>query len=185
MKKYINLLPPAEQKQFKLVKVRLLFLHFAWFLVGSVIVLCLLLLGADFWLRRELNDVTRQVETQSEALQKIKSSRLSEQAERLNLSLENFQILKSSRQSWSKIFMELASILPQNITLDNVAVNRSDKKIEISGRAGSRESVLALRRKILESAYFVNVNFPLSNLEKAQNVPFKYRFYYKPELLLP
>ncbi len=183
MKRYINLLPPTEQKQLKLLKVRLQFLHFAWLLTGGLLLLALLLLGTELWQRQELNKVTKEVESQNQILREIQASTLPKRVEKFNLNLENFQVLGKKHQNWSAIFIELARLTPEDASLDSVIVSRLDQKIEITGRARTRESMLAFRNSLLGSKYFTNVNFPLTNLEKAQNVPFKYRFYFKPETL--
>lgn len=183
MKRLVNLLPPQEQKQIKLQEVQNQLLSFGIWLFLSFLVLAVLLFVGRFFLRTELRLVFDQVAAEARILSEIRKGGLRNEIEAFNHNLENFQLLQEKHENFSKILMELGRILPSDVTIDKLVINRNDKKIEISGRAGTRVSILKLRENILASPYFTNVNFPLANLERPTDVTWRYRFYFDPTKL--
>lgn len=183
MKRFINLLPPEDQKQIRLAKLNTELISFGVWFGLSLLVLVALLFAGQIFLKAELNVSADHLAVKSQELDKLEQGSLKKQVEDFNLGLENFQKLEGAHENWSAILMELARLLPPGVTLDSVAVARDERKIEIAGRASTRTSALLLRTNIIASPYFVNVNFPLANLEKSIDVPWKYRFYFRPEEL--
>ena len=183
VKKTINLLPPAEQKQLKLMKLGREIQDFATWLILSVVLLSTCLLFTQWFLADEVAVTRDQATTQNNHLNQIFTSSLKQNIEKINLAVLNFQTASAQHQAWSPMLGELAQILPADVTVDSLSFSRADRKIELSGRAAHRNSVLTLRENILNSEYFQKVNFPLTNLERAVNVSWKFRFYVKPEKL--
>ncbi len=179
IKKYINLLPPEELK-FKAQRefARQLWLFGVVFL-ASLVALAAVLFGAEVYLQRQLRMKSEAIAVRSAELTSLEESQLQDELGTINRNLENFQILQREQMKWSGAFEELAQLLPRGLTLDSLIFTREEKKIEIAGRAATREEVLALRENLLASQHFKGVNFPLQNLERARDVPWRYRFYLK------
>lgn len=180
MKKFVNLLPPEEQKQLKLQELNRELLSFAFWLGLSFLVFIALLYAGRVFLRSELAATTQQVAAETTALTDLQEAGLPAEVEKFNLNLANFRTLTAKHETLAPVLLELAQLLPPDLTLSSLSLERKSRKVEIAGRAGSRKSVLILRRNLLTSPSFSNVNFPLSNLEKATDLPFSYRFYLKP-----
>lgn len=183
MKKNINLLPPSEQKKIKLIRVGEELRDFAIWVTLSLLILGGFLFAAIIFLKEELSSINDQIESQQQILGNIQSTQIRADIDRFNDGLSNFAKISSVSEQWSKALAELASLLPRDMTIDTLDITRSDKKFEIKGRAGNRNSVLKLRQNLLNSEYFAGVNFPLANLEKSRDVPWSYRFYVKTEKL--
>jgi len=183
MKKSINLLPPPEQKKIKLIRMSEEIRDFAIWLTLSLFILGGFLFAAIVFLKEELSSVSEQITSQQEVLGNIQSTQIKGDIDRFNEGLTNFTTIRSESEQWSKALAELASLLARDVTIDGLDITRADKKFEIKGRAGNRNSVLKLRQDLLNSEYFGGVNFPLANLEKARDTDWSYRFYVKTEKL--
>lgn len=183
MKHYINLLPPVEQQLLKVAETSAQVRDFGVLLGISLVVLSGFLFAAKIFLNEQLESSVAQLATETETLAWLESTSARKAVEALNLDLENFQLLEARAEKWSRVLIELARRLPADMTLDNLTIDRSSLRVEAAGRAGTRTSVLRFRETLLDSEYFANVNFPLSNLERSRNVPWQYRFQIKPEKL--
>ncbi|MDP3993832.1 MAG: hypothetical protein Q8P75_02520 [bacterium] len=182
-KRYINLLPPEEQKHIRLEGLNYAVASFGVRVLLSFVFFIAFIFGAQIILNQEIDDLNEQVAARSRELQNIKQPAVQKEIEALNRNLDNLQALLPSGEDWTPILVEFARLLPADLTVDSILITREDGKIEVAGHGDTRESALKLRDNLLESRYFKDVNFPLSNLEKARNVDWKYRFYYNPEKL--
>ena len=178
VKRYINLLPPEEQKRVKLEALNFAVAGFGVWVLLSLVFFITLIFAAQVLLNQEIDDVNRQVAARQRELQNIKQPAAQKEIELLNRNSANLQALLPAHQDWTPILVELAAAVPSDLIVDSLVITREDRKIEITGHGATRESVLKLRESLHASSYFRNVNFPLSNLEKARNVEWKYRLYY-------
>ena len=181
--KYINLLPPAEQQKNKVEDVSRQIQDFGIWIVLSLAVLAVVFFVAELFLRGQMQSAAENMAAATGSLNSIHSSSVKKEVEIFNKNLNNFQSLGKQHENWSRIFNELALALPVDVIVDSLVIDREGHKVEAAGHAGKRTSVLKLRQNILASEYFTNINFPLSNLEKAAGPAWKYRFYIKPEKL--
>lgn len=179
MKKNVNLLPPEEQEQIALEQSNFRIIKFGMWWVSSLLLLLVVLLASQFVLSQTAKSTDDQVAAQKLVLAAVERTAVLKQAESVNNTIANFQSLSAQDLRFSPFLIEFAKLLPVDVTIDTLIVSRSTKKVEVSGRAGTRESVLRLRENILGSKYFENVNFPLENLESARDVNWKYKFYLK------
>lgn len=179
MKKSINLLPPAEQKEIKLLEASREVRDFGIWLVVSLAALAALLFVTRIFLSAELASVAGQQAASAAALENLQGGALRQEIELFNKDLANFKKLEEHETSLAPVLREFGRLLPPDLTLDSLNITRADGKVEVSGRGGTRTSVLRLRQLLLDSEYFENVNFPLANLERAGDTPWKYRFYIK------
>lgn len=178
MKRFINLLPPDEQRQIANIATNAQVLRFGLWLMVSFAVLIAALLAARFVLLRQMSSVAADLAAVTETLRTLETSQLRQDLERFNLDLRNFSALSKAQQQWSGVLEDFQKLLPADLTVDSFSLGTGEK-IEVAGRGGTRKSVLQLRQNILQSSSFVNVNFPLKNLERAVDAPWSYRFYVK------
>ena len=132
-------------------------------------------------MRGELLSSAEQLAAQQSLMGSAETANLKKDVETFNKAMANFQKLSAGQQQYSVLLREIANLLPADLTVDRLTISADDHKIELGGRGGSRDSVLALRARLVDSAYFKNVNFPLANLQRAQDVSWSYRFYFLPE----
>lgn len=183
MKRYINLLPPEQQKNIRLARVNSQVLSFVIWLILSILIFATVLFASFLVLRQRLESLQGEIAEQTKTLEELKETSVRKEVEIFSSNLKNFDVLQKSQDGWSRVLEEIARGLPADMTIDTMSINRADRKVELSGRGGSRNSVLQYRKTLIASANFVNLNFPLANLEKSKDLSWKYRFYVKPEFL--
>lgn len=183
MKQYINLLPPEQQRSIRLTRLNSQVMSFGVWFILSLLVFATVLFASFLVLRQRLDAMEQEVAVQSKALDELKDTAVRKEVENFSQNLKNFETLLKARDNWSGILQELARNLPPDMAVDSLSVNRADRKIELGGRAATRSSVLEFRRHLLDSGHFANINFPLANLEKAENLRWKYRFFVNPAFL--
>jgi hypothetical protein len=183
MKKFVNLLPSDEQKEYKLQLIHTELWSFGFWLGLSFLILAVLIFAAQTFLQEELKISQQRVQTEQIAFNKLQEQGIQKAAGDFNLNLTNFRTLSARHQNLSPVLIEFARLLPAGLTVDSLTISRSSLKVEASGRASDRKSVLQLRQNLLASSYFNNVNFPLLNLEKRTDAVWKFRFYIRPEIL--
>lgn len=183
MKKYINLLPPDYQRDARLGRLNFQILSFGIWSIASLLIFAAILFASFVVLRQRLSGVEQEIVGESKVLDELKETSVRKEVEAYGQNLKNFETLTKARDNWSAVLVELANDLEKDMTLDTLTVGRLDRKVEVAGHAGSRSSVLKFRQSLIASAHFVNVNFPLANLEKPKDLNWKYRFYVKPEFL--
>lgn len=181
MKRYINLLPPEEQKQIALLSKQGLVLRYCGALLISFAAFAAALFGAQFLLAEQLQSVEADLAARTQALHQLETAKVRGEVENFNRDLKNFTIMEKTQDHWSAIFGELAGVLPAGMTIDSIHVvpEGAAIKVAVAGRGGNRAAVLRLRENILLSELFFGVNFPLKNLERPQDTPWTYRFYAK------
>ena len=176
MKKYINLLPPEEQKQIAAAARGAQVLSFGFLILFSVAALAVVLFAYQFWLAAEFAAGESEVHARSRALSELQNSSVQSEIANFNADLKNFSALARTENAWGPALFEIVRVLPADLTVDKMSMN-AEGRVELSGRASARASVLQLRQNILGSEFFANVNFPLKNLEKARDGAWSYKFY--------
>jgi Tfp pilus assembly protein PilN len=182
--KYINLLPKEEQKEIRLEKMNSRLTNlFIWIFI-SLLVLALAFVIARLYLGSAMDRYSNLIEQQKQAVAKQENKEVKDQLLEFNSDLNNLVELNKHHARWSEVMIAFARLVPEDVSIDTFMADRLSGKISIMGFAKNRDSVLALRNNILDSEYFTNINFPLSNLTRPTDVSFKYTFYVKPEMLL-
>jgi len=184
MKKAVNLLPPAEQHELRTAATYAQVVSFGGWLVVSLLVLSLFLFLGRIFLEIETQTVSEQVAAEREGLEKYNVKEFRAEVVAFNKNLSNFQALVEENHNWSQVFLEIGRILPSQVTLDGIMIDGADLKVELNGRAASREAALQLRQNLLQSEFFQRVNFPLDNLENSADLEWSYRFYIRPQALV-
>ena len=182
MKKYINLLPPEEQKGLRYEAIQKQLKRFGFRLLSSFIILAGILFLTDVFLNQELGSVQGELNTENQTLEKLKDPKTQKEIEVFNQNLKNLKFLTAGKEDWSLVLEEFAKVMPKDITVDDFEI-QAGYKVIVKGRAGNRGSVLELRSNLLDSDFFENINFPLANLEKSQNTEWSYSFSVKKDKL--
>ena len=176
MKRNINLLPPEELSQILAIRnSHLLWWSGVWAILSFVVLTILILIG-QVLAARSLEAVSAQVDQKQAQLKNLEERQVPERVLEINDLVANFKKWQSQRKVWSPWLQEYAQLIPADVSINTLTVSRSNGKAEIVGQAGTRAAVLALRENILSSENFININFPLYNLETATRVSWKYRF---------
>jgi uncharacterized membrane protein len=179
--KRINLLPKTQQQELVLLFLsQKILLFWIWIVITLVIFLILTLAGKSY-LSRQLADVSHQVETKKAVLKSSDNELLKQQVGNLNNQILAIKNINAQHYQWAAALIELGNLFAQDLSMDLITVDRATGKVDVKGTAATRESVLKFWSDIHKSTYFKNINFPLSNLNRATNDSFTFSFYLNPE----
>ena len=183
MKKSPNLLPPLEKTNLVWANHHSQISKFGIYLIVSLLV-TIAACGVGFFAVKHNLSASEKllVETQRE-FEQIQETGLAEEIADINLNMGNYGTLSDAHVAWSPVLIEFAKLVPSDVAVTTISIDRETLKVELTGKAALRESVLELRKNIINSTYFHNINFPLFNLESPREVRWKYRFYIRPEIL--
>lgn len=178
----VNLLPPYQKKELEISNLNhLLFFLFSWLAVFLTILLALLL-SAFFSLsillenQHELIDV-RKSDAQTRRLVEIEN-RISQINQRLN----QINLKQKDLVLWTPILEELTKITSSGIYLNSFSYQTGNSQIQLAGWASTRSQLLSFENSLKKSAYFTEVQAPLTNLIKQEDINFSFTF--KPVIIL-
>lgn len=181
--KRINLLPKSEQQEVRLqFFTKQLVVFWLWVLI-SLLLFLIITLVVQSYLKGQVTSIDTQINADRQVLKSSDNEILKQQVGDLNNQISNLKNLSAQHYYWSKALAELGNLLAADMQVDLLSLDRASGKVEIRGTAGTRDSVLKFWSDIHKSAYFKNINFPLSNLEKPVSDSFTFTFYVNPESL--
>ncbi len=175
--RFINLLPKSEQKETQLQFFsRSQTLFWVWVAITLV-----MFLAGTFAARLYLTTIQKQtvkdIVEKQKSLQTSDNEQLKTEVNNINQQIRVIKSLESQHVYWSKGFEELGRLFNPDLQIDLISVDRATGKVELLGKSTNRDSVIAFWSGIHKSKYFKNINFPLSNLERANNTNFTFTFY--------
>lgn len=169
----INLLPPAGKKQIvQLYWLRVAVVYF--FLVTAVALITVaLILPTYFFVGFQTHSLSSYISESGiapDALQEIEDAIA--EANTLGALLIDTPTFVTT----AEIITVIEDIARDQVSITSVTVERDEigkvTNIEVTGTAPSRAMLVEYRDAITAHAYFAEVNLPISNLAKDQNVPF-------------
>jgi Tfp pilus assembly protein PilN len=175
--KIINLLPKDSQKEVTLEFVSDRLLVFWVWVIISLLIFLALAFGARIYLQRKNSQIDSQISQNQGVLNSADFKGLQDEVVTLNNGIKQINNLKSHHDYWSKALIAFANLTPQTVQLNQLTLDRETGRIDIAGQARTREDVIELWSRIIKSDYFHGINFPLSNLERANIANFSFTFF--------
>lgn len=154
-----------------------------FFLWSMVLLLAFFALSliSEVGIRQAKSSVESKITSYEEELKSAANQKLSEEVLALNNQIATIKSLESQHYYWSNVVEEIGNISPADLQIDILTMDRATGHVEIMGQAGTRTSVLEFWANVKKSNMFKDINFPLSNLERANNGSFTYTFNVVPE----
>jgi hypothetical protein len=90
----------------------------------------------------------------------------------INNQLNSIDNIQNETTTWSYLLEYFAQNVNDNIKFSQIKINKRDKTIYLSGFAKTRDNLLSLKKTLEDSNYFSNINFPIQNLLKKNNINF-------------
>jgi Tfp pilus assembly protein PilN len=177
----INLLPKTQQKEITLDQAANQLLNFWLWVIGSMLLLFLLSLVTVFRLNTAITETETEISKNREALKSSQNQQLEKQVLNLNTEIQKIKTLRNEHYRWSNGLIELGNIIPAEMVVDVMSLQRETGKVDISGTSRSRGSVLQFWANMHKSSHFKDINFPLTNLERSTDAPYSFTFYINEE----
>jgi Tfp pilus assembly protein PilN len=181
--KLINLLPKSENRELRLQLISQQLISFWIYVIISLAIFFLLALSVTFFLRGEIAKNNNIVEEKKAELASSNTQQLESRVVGLNSQIKAIDNLQENHYNWSSVLIELGKVTPSDAKLNVINLERATGKVEVSGNASDRDSVIEFWSNVKKSKYFRNINFPFNNLEKENNATFTYTFYVNLEMI--
>lgn len=181
--KQINLLPKSERQELKLQLFSEQFISFWIWVMISLVFLVGLTYSAKIYLSGQVASAESQINLEKQVLKTSDNEMLKQKVDELNNQINLIKSMDGQHYYWSKALVEVGNLLPTDISLDSLSMDRTTGKVDIKGTAADRESVLKFWANIHKSEIFRNVNFPLENLNRPKDDPFVFSFFIVPDKL--
>ncbi len=173
----INLLPLAEQRAIKQETLFRSFRKFLFFSLTTYILIIAILFGWKFYLQSTLVGVDVDIKKNQAIVDSQDNNAIRQAVQKSNNTVVDYLNFTATNPKWTNVLNELAEIVPSDVILTSLVANTKTGKIDILGVGLTRDAVLTLRSNIAASKTFKNINLPLENLQKPNNVVFSYTFY--------
>ncbi|PIR96093.1 MAG: hypothetical protein COT92_02930 [Candidatus Doudnabacteria bacterium CG10_big_fil_rev_8_21_14_0_10_42_18] len=184
MTKIINLLPKIRQSEIRHEKVLSGLILVAWISLASFVVVFVLQLIGKAYLQGRLSAIGKQTEQIKLQVNKEENAEIRAQINEINNKISDFNFLADSSPKWSKVVKAFAVLPPAGIDITSFDVDTARQTITIRGYASTRGEVINLHDIIeADSEHFYNINYPLENLARAEDVNFHFTFFIKEDLL--
>ncbi|MFZ4631683.1 MAG: pilus assembly protein PilM [Patescibacteria group bacterium] len=109
---------------------------------------------------------------------------LKEKADIFNNLISETKQLTQTEARWSKVIEEIKNKLSQDIKVSTLSLPSADGIFTITGTALNRESINSLKKSFESSNLFSDIDIPLNNLGKKNDIPFSMTFKIKDSQLI-
>lgn len=175
----INLLPPsAKEKLYQDLLARQLN-HLGFIVVVILLGGAVFIFNTFVFLKIQTSSLKQTLNVETINTDTQKSQTLEEDTKNLNNLLLKNQGFRRGSQSSLEIFREIEKVIPAGAKLTVFSWTEAAGKIVLSGRAQTRDDVLALEKRLKDSPFFEKIESPLANFLEKNNVNFNFTFYFK------
>lgn len=171
MDSFLNLLPQENKKTLKktfviLIAKRILVLvTIISFIFGSA------LFGTTFLFKQEIEVVKEMQKSTVVKLNQDQSGETLEDAiHKLNQTTERLKLIQDNHTFWTQVLAKIDELIPNDIAIEIIELNRDNKTIHLKGTANTRASYSNLRTNLTETEYIEDPEIPISLLK--EEIPF-------------
>ncbi|MBI4812032.1 PilN domain-containing protein [Candidatus Falkowbacteria bacterium] len=164
----LNLIPHELKQEVKLKRIYGLLRKMNFVLIIIIAAAASILLAAKFILQNNFNEVVAQT-----TLVTKNSQGYNAKVREINSQLNIISQLQNNFTAWSLMLEDLAEMTPRDMTFTYVKLNKEERSLKIKGRAASRDGLLALKQSLEDSKDFTNVEFPIRNILKQNDIDFE------------
>ena len=165
----LNLLPPARKQALQIHHIYMLAKNLIIIILLYIIGTAIALLITKMALQNHFNQIVEQT-----TLTTRYGNLFHKDIRLFNKRLNEVAKIQQEYRTWSDLIYQLVRLVPSGISLTNLSFNpaETDQKILLSGRASDRTSLLEFKNNLENSTFLSEINVPLENLLKKENIDF-------------
>lgn len=169
----LNLLPPERKEIFRwrqyvkkaiLNGIRLIFLLICFFVP---------LFAINIYLLGEINVLNTQIDSYEKTENIHQLNSMEKSFKEINNALVKINKINEGQIYWISVFEKITAIIPPNIQIFSLQIE-PDGGFVIVGNAKTREDVLEFGKRLKNSSDFSDIQTPLDNLIKSDDIDFKF-----------
>ncbi len=165
----LNLLPAERKKAIDIILSYKYLRVVTFLLLGFTFVASSLVVAARLLLLDNLNELLSTSMTVNQ-----KNTSLDKEISQLNNELKNINSIQNDFTKWSTVLGNIAAIIPSNIEIKYLNIEKASGHFDLSGRARERADYLKLKDNLEKFPYLQKLETPLTNLLVRQNVDFQF-----------
>ena len=165
----LNFLPDNEQKFINRSLVMLLARNILAWLVLITLISILMLIWSKYFLEYSLTQ-----EREQSILVNISKLSFADEIDKVNQELDDVEKIQSDYVAWSGIMAEFSEIIPPHNRVESLSLDAVNQKFFMKGFSQTRDDLLALEKQLDNSSLFYDIDSPLSNLLKSENIQFEF-----------
>jgi len=160
----INLLSPVQKRELKIKRVYVAIKELIILVLLFTLIIAIMLLVSKYILDNSLARLIERnaytIEGNRDVVSKINA---------INTKITVIDKIQKDFKKWSKFFITLTDLTPNNISYDLIKIKYSEASIEIRGTAKTRDDLTKLKDNLTDSQIFSDINLPLQNLLAKEN----------------
>ncbi len=170
----LNLLPPQQKEELRLVEFNRLLVSFAFRFSIVLVIFILLLISSYFCLLIIIRAQNNLIEVRQNDEKAQYQAEVEQRIEQINQEVGKISVKQDKLIIWTPILERLSKITPRGLYLINFSYQASNNKVSLTGWAENRDKLLRFEKLLKETPYFGEVEAPLSNLIKQTDINFSF-----------
>ncbi|HTW96417.1 MAG TPA: PilN domain-containing protein [Candidatus Methylomirabilis sp.] len=162
----LNLLAEDSKQKIRYKRLNLLFRRTEIYLIIFLAIIAVLFFGARQILQ---NNYQKSSATASQML-KVDNNQYSIQAKEINNKLSAVSEIENSYLSYSQLIKKITDLIPAGVTVSYLKIDSEQKRLLIRGIAATRDNLLNLENNLTNSSFLSDVNVPLQEKLKKENI---------------
>ncbi len=186
----INLLPQARKEEIKWHQASRLVIFYSIIILMAVGIFISSLFVVQIFLQRELSSLDEEIQLRQKSIRTQELKALEVQIKTFNKEILRLNKIQAGHTYYSKFLEKFTEIIPKDVQLFVLDIQKADEnskenlyKINIVGKAKTREDLLAFKKALEKSDDFQNLHLPLSSLTKRYDIDFTLNVFLKEEAL--
>jgi Tfp pilus assembly protein PilN len=179
MKVRLNLIPQYKKDEIEQSNRFKLVLKWELEVLAMVVLFIALLLSINYILKLNLflaeNDFSFNV---SDNIQIKEIQKYDEELKVINSRVGEIEKIKSGQFHWANFFNKLNGTVPENVAIVNLSTK--NYSVSLSGKANTRDDLIAFKENLDKEECVSNVDLPLSALVSKDNIAFQIDFRVNP-----
>jgi Tfp pilus assembly protein PilN len=174
MKIYLDLLPGDRKEEIEKKRIfwKIFRQEILFFMPISFFIAILITTNITLKIQLDSLEKTGSLEQSQEKYQELKN--YEGKFRQINLQVNSLSNFQKNHLHWFNAISEVSNTVPDGIYISGLTTK--DFNISLSGKAKTRDDLLALQDKLNANKCFKNLNVPLSNLVNKDDVDFQIDF---------
>ncbi len=163
----LNLLPPKHKIQVKQTSICIAIENLVAITLIFLIIVSISILISKVKLQDNYYGLIART-----SLSLSETHKLERDVKEINQKLRTVGEIQDQYTKWSTFMIDLNKIIPDNIQLNLLSINKKERRFALEGIAKTRNDLLAFKKILQNFSYLSNIDLPTSSLLKKNDVNF-------------
>lgn len=165
----LNIIPKALKKEIKVKQINHNLKNiYGLILISFVLILVCLSLGKLALQNKFVSTV------ENTTLLTKSTENYTNQVKSINTKINLIEDIQTEHVRYSFLLNYLSSMYSEDIRFDRISIDKSQDRMEVTGYAEKRDTLLALKEELEGNSIFTEVNFPISNFLQKEKINFQF-----------